>query len=131
MTERKIQFALKRITSSREKGYYPEALIRTYHLNLEILRYILNTCVENYPAKDKKVKALVGDLVHETERNATLHTIISKKNVKAIKPWLDKMEVFFKALKHKLPANSRALQLEGEKIAGLLNISVNKLFSRI
>ncbi len=131
MTERKIQFALKRIVSSREKGYYPEALIRTYHLNLEILRYILATCVEDYHAKDKKVKVLVADLAHESEKNASLHTILSKKNLKAIKPWLGKMEVFFKTLKHKLPANSRALQQEGEKIAGLLNISVNKLFSRI
>lgn len=129
MTERKFQYTIKKIGTCREQGYYTEALIRNYHLNLDVIRYILSTCVAEYSVKDKKIKTIVNDFISETMVNAELNSILNKKNLKIVKPWLEKMEVFFKTIKHKLPANTRLLQQETEKITGLLNISLIKLLN--
>ena len=40
------------------------------------------------------------------------------------------MDVYFKKLRFEEPGNTKQLQLETEKIFGILNISANKLFSR-
>lgn len=128
MTERKIAYAFSRIKASKENGFILEALLKNYHLNIDIIRYLLSSSVKDYPVKDKKIKSVVQDFMEEIPANAKLKTIINKRNLKVVKPWLQKMEAFFKALKSGQPANTKALQAETEKIFGILNISVNKFF---
>lgn len=130
MTEKKITYAWNRISACKENGFLMEALLKNYHLNLDIIRYILSTHVSGYSFRDKKIKEIVNDVIEETSVNPKLKSILNKKNLKVLKPWLFKMDTFFKALKHGRPVNTKALQQETEKIFALLNISVNKLFAQ-
>ena len=128
MTEKKIAYALSRIQSSKENGCAMEALLKSYHLNIDVIKYILSNSVEDYSAKDKKIKTIVHEFMEEISRNQKLKSILNKKNLKSVKPWLAKMEAFFKGLKVGSPTNMKVLQAETEKIFGILNISVTKLF---
>lgn len=128
MTERKIAYALSRIQSSKENGCTLEALIKSYYLNLDVILFILSSSVKGYSAKDKKLKAIVKDLSEEISANPGLKSILNKKNIKPLKPWMEKMDAFFRALRVHAPSNIKALQSETEKIFAILNISANKLF---
>lgn len=128
MTEKKITYAWNRISACKENGFLLEALLKNYHLNLDIIRYILYT-YSDYSVKDKKIKTIVRDFTEETMVNPKLKAILNKRNLKTLKPWLDKMDVFFKALKHSNPPNTKGLQQETENIFAMLHISVNKLFA--
>src|SRR6185436_10121375 len=103
MTIRKIQYAWNKIDACKSHGYYMEALLRNYHLNLDIIRHILSTQAEDYLVKGKKIKTIVGDFLLEIERNTQLKSILNKRNLKTVKPWLDKMDAFFKTLKQGQP----------------------------
>lgn len=129
MTERKITYAWNRINTCKQNGFLTEALLKNYHLNLDIIRYILVTYATDYSVKDKKIKVIVDDFTEEIGVNPKLKSIINKKNLKVVKPWLAKMDAYFKALKNTSPYNTKSLQQETEKIFALLNISVNKLFT--
>jgi hypothetical protein len=128
MTERKITYALSKIKSCKEKGCALEALIRTYHLNLELLKYIVASGLPGYSFEDKKIKTVINEFLMEQENNTALKTIINKRSIKSLKPWLNKMDAVFKSIKLEYPKNTLALQNESEKIFGILKISVNKLF---
>jgi hypothetical protein len=128
MTEKKIAYALNRIKACKENGFALEALLKSYHLNLDVIKYILSNSVADYSAKDKKIKTIVHEFMKEISLNTKLKAILNKKNLRSVKPWLHKMEEVFKALKVGQPSNIKALQAETEKIFGILNISVNKLF---
>ena len=130
MTERKIVYALNRINSCKEKGFLLEALLKNYHLNLNIIRYILGTCSESYSPRGKKIKEVFHQFLEETSTNPKLRSVLNKRNLKIVKPWLQKMDLFFKTLKMQQPSNVRILQQETEKITGLLNISFVKLSSQ-
>ena len=129
MTNRKILLALKKIEVSYADGYVIEALIANYHLNLNLLRFICSVSETIMFKEEKKVKNLIIQLSAEIDSNQKLKTIISKKNLKIFKVWLSKTEVYFKTLKYKLPANTKSLFLETQKITGILNISVNKIIA--
>jgi hypothetical protein len=129
MTERKITYAWNRINACKQNGFLTEALLKNYHLNLDIIRYILATYSLDYSVKDKKIKVIVDDFTEEINVNPKLKSILNKKNLKIVKPWLNKMDAYFKALKYANPYNTKSLQQESEKIFALLNISVNKLFA--
>lgn len=127
MTERKIHYALKQIEACTESGYYTEALIRTYHLNLAMLRYFLDRFSEHTPpAKALKFKATIARIMNESDHNAELRSVLSRRNLKMVKPWTEKMEVFLKTLRQRQPANTKLLLAEAQKIAGLLTISLRK-----
>lgn len=129
MTNRKILLALKKIEASYADGYVIEALMANYHLNLNLLRFICSVSETIMFKEEKKVKNLIIQLSSEIDSNQKLKTIISKKNLKIFKVWLSKTEVYFKTLKFKLPANTKSLFLETQKITGILNISVNKIIA--
>ncbi len=108
-----------------------EALIKTYHLNIDLVKYILESCSEGYSTRGKKIKAVLHQFLEEVNVNPKLKAVLNKRNLKSLKPWLDKMDRFFKTLKMQAPSNLSALQQETEKIFGILNISANKLFSAV
>lgn len=130
MTEKKVTYALNRIKASKDQGFVLEALLRTYHLNVELIKYILAACTDDYLVKDKKVKAVFHRFQEEVSVNPKLKSILNKRNLKTLKPWFDKIDVFFKSLKMRQPSNAKALQAESEKIMALLNISAAKLFAQ-
>lgn len=127
MTEKKISYALNRIKQCKADKYGLEALLRTYHLNLDLLRFIITKADPNYNFEGKKVKEIVKDFHKEALSNASLKTIINKRSIKSLKPWLLKMDAFFKLIKIASPLNIHLLQSESEKICGILKISVHKL----
>ena len=128
MTDKKIIYALSRIKHSKENKYPLEALLRTYHLNIDLLRFIILKVSPKYNFEGKKVKEIIKEFQKEALTNAALKTIITKRSIKSLKPWLLKMDTFFKTLKLESPGNLPVLQNESEKICGILKISVNKLF---
>lgn len=128
MTDRKITYALGRIKACKQNGYILEGLLKSYHLNVELINYILSSALPGHSLKDKKIKAIVHEFLEEIDHNPELKSIINKKSIKSLKPWLAKMDVFFKTLKIQQPGNIPELQQETEKIFGILKISANKLF---
>ena len=128
MTERKISYAYKKIESCKKEGYLLEALIRNYHLNIHLIKYILESSDSTFLIKGKKIKAIVYEFFEQISMNPGLRSLINKKTLKIVKLWLEKMEVFYKKLKLEQPSNVKELQHEAEKILGILNISANKLF---
>jgi hypothetical protein len=130
MTGRKITYNLNRIKSAKREGYELEALIKSYHLNLDLIKYLLKSAISSYSFKDKKIKVIVNDFIKAIANDPQLKAIINKKSLKAVKTWLDKTDAFFKAMKTELPKNTSSLQQETEKIFGILNISANKLFAK-
>lgn len=127
MTERKILYALKKIDQSKNGSYYIEALLDIYYLNIEVLRYMTLKFTSVNADESIKVKHMMDNLISEIEKRPELKTIITKKNLKVLKPWLSKMDDFFKTLKNNKPDNSKMLLLEGEKVFGILKISFTKL----
>jgi hypothetical protein len=128
MTEKKITYALARIKSCKSNKCYVEALIHSYHLNVDLLKFIFLSSAPGYSIENKKVKIILAEFIEELENTAALKTIINKRSAKSLKPWLSKMDLFFKSLKSQPPKNVLALQDESEKIFGILKISANKLF---
>lgn len=127
MTQRKITLALKKINTSKQQGHYTEALIKNYHLNLSIVKYLFSKCSETKSAERKKLRILIEELIEELDANPKCKRIISKNSLKQILPWALKMEVFFKSLKIKEPTNTRLLLNESEQILAILNISAAKI----
>lgn len=128
MTEKKITYALSRIKAAKENKYPLEALLRAYHLNVELLKFIISKASPKYVFETKKMKGIVKEFHQQSLTNTSLKSIINKSSIKSLKPWLIKMDSFFKALKLNQPANLPLLQTENEKIFGILKISANKLF---
>lgn len=128
MTEKKITYALARIKACKENGYALEGLIKSYHLNTDLVKFILASTSQEHSFENKKIKAIVHELLKEMDTNAALKTIINKRSIKTLKPWLSKMDTFLKNLRLAYPGNLAPLQDETEKIFGILKISANKLF---
>lgn len=129
MTQRKITFALKKINASKLQNNYTEALVRNYHLNLDLIKYIFAHCSSTKSEQNKKVSVLVSELLNELGKNPRCRSIISKKSLKEILPWALKMDAFYKFIKHKQPNNTKLLLNEGEQILAILNISANKILA--
>ncbi|MEO6303033.1 MAG: hypothetical protein ABIP51_07655 [Bacteroidia bacterium] len=129
MTQKKTNFSLKKIEATYDKGFVLEALLENYHLNVDLLKLICSKSELTGFSSDKKIKNIISELSKEIDENQKLKSIISKKNLKIIKVWVGKMDVFFKSIKHKYPSNSKTLFIETQKISGILNISANKIFA--
>lgn len=127
MTERKIIYALNRFQQCRDNGFYLESLLNLYHLNINILRFIaLRVNIKN--PGDTKPTELLEELILEADIKPGLKSIIAKKNLKTLRPWLAKMDLFFKQLKRKQPSDTKVLLQESEHIFTILKISATKLF---
>jgi hypothetical protein len=130
MTASKIKTLHHKISACKKSGCFNEALIISYHHNLELILFILDKAVPNYPAANKKINTICKDLFEEISVNPKLKSIITKKNFKGVKVWLKDMDLYFKTLKLKLPNNSKHLLTESEGVHAVLNISVKKLISK-
>lgn len=130
MTTAKIKTSHNKITSCKKNGCFNEALILSYHHNLELILFILSKSVPHYSSENKKIKAIANDLFEEISVNPKLKSIINKKNFKGVKVWLKNMDLYFKTLKLKLPTNTKHILTESESIFAILNISVNKLMAK-
>jgi hypothetical protein len=129
MTQRKTTLALKKIESNFKNGFVLESLLQNYHLNIGLIKLICTKSEVKDADNDKKLKGIINELANEIDENQKLKAIISKKNLKTVKVWVGKMDVFFKTLKHKYPANSKTLFHETQKVSGILNISAHKIFA--
>jgi hypothetical protein len=127
MTERKINLDLKKIESAKKQGYWLEALLKNYQLNIQLIKFLLKSGTKNPSLDTVKIKQLMALFIEEVSVNSDLKTIISKKNLKFVKPWLSKMEDFLKALKQGEIKNAKTLQQESETVFGVLHISAAKL----
>jgi hypothetical protein len=127
MTERKIQYSLKRVHQCREKGCYNEALQKMYHLNAGLLRYISDRVSTNAPVSKLKPSELIEQLIVTVESRPNLRSVIAKKNLKSLRPWASRMDDYFKTLKRREPSNTKLLLKESENVLAILKISTSKL----
>ncbi len=127
MTERKINLDLKKIDSAKKQGYWLEALLKNYHLNILLIRFLLKSGTKSPNQEAVKIKHLMTLFIEEVSVNPDLKTIINKKNLKFVKPWLTKMEDFFKSMKQGEIKQAKTLQMESEKVFAVLHISAAKL----
>ncbi len=128
MTQKKIQYVLNQIKICKENSFFIEAFIKSYHLNIELIKFILLKSKPNYQFKDKKIKNIINDFLNEITNDQKLKSIINKKNLKIVKPWLIKIDSYFKNLKLGAIINTKPLLSENEKVFGIINISATKLF---
>jgi hypothetical protein len=131
MNKQQIIRTLNKIEKCKKEGHLLEALINNYHLNISVLRFLLIRLAPNVPIKELKVKGVLLQLIEEVNVTPSSKTIISKKNLKALKPWLIKFDSYLKVLKQKAPTNTKSLLTEGEQVFMLLNISLSKMHIRI
>jgi hypothetical protein len=124
-----IKRSLKRVENCVSDGYEMEAFLVMYHLNISIIHHIASGLgIRDYTAmKPKQIVIKLDDLV---KTSALAKGVIGGRNLKSVKGWLKKTDVYFKSLRAKKPANTRLLLHEGEKIFLLLNISSTKLAAR-
>lgn len=127
MTKKQILLSLKKIEKSRTDGYPQDALFKNYHLNIELLKFLLSKVDPGKSLENLKPKELLNLLITEVGNKASAKAVINKKNLKSLKPWLAKMDLYIKTLKVKEPSNTKSLLSESEKIFSLLHISVTKL----
>ncbi len=130
MTSSKINTSHNKVSSFKKKGCFNEALIVSYHHNLELMLFILSRAVPDYNAANKKVKTIAKEFFEEISVNPKLKAVINKKNFKGVKVWLKNMDLYFKSLKSKLPSNTKQILAESENIFAILNISVNKMIAK-
>ncbi len=128
MTKSQIIYTLKKIEKAKVAGYFIEALFMKYHLNIGVLKYISSRIDPSNNVTNKKPKEVLGDLISAVNSRPTSKTIVNKKNLKILKPWLNKMDEYLKILKVKSPTTTKNLLLESEKIFTILNISLTKIF---
>jgi hypothetical protein len=128
MKQGQINITLKKIEESKKNGCLLEALLANYHLNIEILKFISLKVNPGMSVKNVKPKEILNALILIVNNEHSSKAIINKKNLKILKPWLIKMDAFFKTLKIKNPSNIKNLILESEKIFSVLNISLSKIF---
>ncbi len=128
MNKRKILLAKNKIELCKKQKNSLEALLRLYHLNFQLLCFLLESSIPNLSLQHKKNKEVLALLTQELEINPQLKTLINKKNSKPVKIWLRQMDTTLKAMKHSLPKNTLSQINQGEAVFLLLNISANKLF---
>lgn len=130
MTSVAIARAIKRIEACKAGGFNIEALVLNYQLNIRLIKLMFQKAKPDYDFSNKRLKTIVKEFVEELNHNHQLKGLITKKTFKLVKTWLQKTDVFFKALKLGELSATNALLAESGKITGVLNISVNKLFTR-
>lgn len=127
MTERKIQYSLKKVRDCSEKGCYNEALLKMYHLNAGLLRYISDRVNISRSPEKLKASELIEELIVTVDSRPNLKSVIAKKNLKSLRPWATRMDNYFKTLKRREPGNTKLLLKESEDVLALLKISTSKL----
>lgn len=127
MTERKINTAMGRIAVCKKNGHALEAIIRTYCLNADLLRFILSVAAPEQELASKKIKVLLKVFIKESASHPSLKMIIHKQSLKSLQTWMGKMEEFFRELKMGRHLNPGRLQAESDKIFALLRISATKM----
>lgn len=126
MNKAKLNKALAQIEKAKKSGFYMEALLMQYHINLEILNEISYVFNKQH-REETKPKALINFLLKENGIGINTSSVISKKTLKVIKVWMVKMDQQLKSLRIKSIRNPRSLLLEAEKIFVLLNMSSHRL----
>ena len=118
---------MNRVTSAKDKGFYQEALLQAYHMNISLMKHILARASSRPVKEEKKLKPFLKRFFKTHKNSEKLKSTINSRSVKSIQVWLDKTDQFFKTLKIRQPANTKQLLEESTRIAGLLNISLNKV----
>ncbi|MCE3260017.1 MAG: hypothetical protein K0S12_1658 [Bacteroidetes bacterium] len=120
---------MRKIDHCKKKGFYLEALVNNYHLNVDILRLISDKYTKENEAEKIKAKRMLANLLNAVNDQPALKSTINRRNLKTVKPWFSKMDGFFKTIKVQPPSNTKTLLTEGEKIFAILQISATKIFS--
>jgi hypothetical protein len=116
MTGKKITYDLGEIEKIRKQGLFLQALLHHYHLNAEVIRYLLTGSGEAPAARPQKVKALLKEFSQWYHSNDDLRAILNKGSFKSIKLWMKKMETFFKDLQVSgPPARQREAIIAGDQ----------------
>jgi hypothetical protein len=130
MDVRKMTKRLERISACRGRGYYLEALLNAYMLNIETAKFILSASGTKDSYANARFKIVIEDMLQEVGRSPRLKSYISKQNVKVLQTWMKKTDRFFKTLKTGKTIGVKQLLDESEKVFLILNLSFRKIQHR-
>ena len=125
MSNKKTNTILEKISECKKKGFFIEALVLSYHFNLELLFQFSKKTLPELGTGIKKPKHLVKELLKQTA-SGTKKPVLNKQSLKSIKTWIEDMEAVFKNLRSEIPQNNKALLQASEQVSALLNIATNK-----
>jgi hypothetical protein len=128
MSNKKTNTILEKISECKKKGFFIEALVLSYHFNLELLFQLSKKTLPELETDIKKPKHLVKELLKHSS-NGTKKPVLSKQSLKSIKTWSEDMEAVFKKLRSEIPQNNKALLQASEQVSALLSIAANKVSS--
>ena len=131
MTDRHIQFALKKIEAAKKANFHTEAVIKHYALNLALIHYILKILAPQAEIENMKAKAVIKLFMKEVAAHPEMKAVIHKRSLKAVQLWIEKTDAYFKHLKLGQDKPASALLSESEKVFALLKISTNKVFTKV
>ncbi|MGZ3884221.1 MAG: hypothetical protein ACXVP0_00210 [Bacteroidia bacterium] len=94
----------------------------------EQVRFIYEVVLKKPAHEPVKLSALLNELINQpvVEGGSSIK-IASKKNLKAVKLWKGKFDLYFKSLKREIPAGTKSMADETLKIAAMLQTTIAKL----
>ncbi|MGZ4036192.1 MAG: hypothetical protein ACXVPQ_00095 [Bacteroidia bacterium] len=94
----------------------------------EQVRFIYEVVLKKPAHEPVNLSALLNELINQpvVEGGSSIK-IASKKNLKAVKLWKGKFDLYFKSLKREIPAGTKSMADETLKIAAMLQTTIAKL----
>jgi hypothetical protein len=129
MTNKKIKEEVKKVKACARKGCEIEALLRQYHLNIGLIRYLVDKSSNKQDSIKRKPKQLLRLFIDEHPGNDAMRSLINKRSLKSVRIWMKSMDLFFKKLKSGDPGNAKELLEKAEKVFVLLIIPANKILA--
>jgi hypothetical protein len=119
---------LVRLDIAKQKENHLEVILIGNILIREQVKMIYESMLKksaNVP--EKKFSSLLSEIINKPiVIGGSSVKIAAKKNLKAVKLWKTKFDVFFKTLKQEIPSSQKSLAEETLKIAAMLQTTVAK-----
>jgi hypothetical protein len=117
MTTEGISQEQKVINAARKAGFDTEALVRTHHLNFQLLQGIVDVSGKKKSSRPPKYKRVVRAL---HKQGKSLKSITSPADLKSINAWADDFPLYLKNLRAGVPANTESLLTRSTKVTSIL-----------
>ncbi len=131
MTVSKKKSALKKLltqlSNARKKENYMELILVGNILIREQVNLIYESMLKKPAPAASKFSLLLSELIDQPIiSGGSSVKITAKKNLRAVKLWKNKFDVFYKSLKREIPTSLKPLAEETLQIAAMLQTTVAK-----
>jgi hypothetical protein len=131
MTTKKVLNTLQLVKQCKEQECFMEALIIAYQSCTLLLKDIGKKVVTETGDPIKKPKAILKVILQMADTDERLKKLLGKKSLKTLKPWYEKMDVFFDTIKQQNPRNTKTLLEEAEYALNILHITHQRVLGNM